>query len=193
MFTHVHKRPLPNVLITGTPGTGKSTLAEMLVEALNDSVTAPVQFQHVPVSQIAIEKGMVEEEFDAERNTHVLDEDSVLDYMEDTMLIDTRGGCIVEYHSSDWFPERWFDLVVVLRTEIEFLVKRLDRRGYSESKVRENTECEIMQVCLDEALESYKKEIVWELPSNGSVDLDANVERIVEFVKQFVSKSQGGR
>jgi adenylate kinase len=29
-------------------------------------------------------------------------------------------------------------------------------RGYAESKVKENVECEIMQVLLEEARESYK-------------------------------------
>lgn len=189
MFANAHKRPLPNILITGTPGTGKSSLAETLVETLNSSSSnTNNNFQHIPVSHMAIENGFVDD-FDMERNTHVLDEDRVLDHLEDVVLIDTRGGIIAEYHSSDWFPERWFDLVVVLRTEHGALVKRLDRRGYADEKVRENAECEILQVCLDEALESYKKEIVWELQSNTNDDLEANVERIVDFVKQYICRS----
>ena len=35
------------------------------------------------------------------------------------------GGVLLEYHTSDLFPERWFDLVVVLRTHTHALYDRL--------------------------------------------------------------------
>lgn len=35
-----------------------------------------------------------------------------------------------------------------------------------------------MQVCLDEAQESYKADIVWELPSNSVTDMETNIERV---------------
>jgi adenylate kinase len=31
-----------------------------------------------------------------------------------------EGGILVDYHGCDFFPERWFDLVVVLQTELNF-------------------------------------------------------------------------
>ena len=62
-----------------------------------------------------------------------------------------------------FFPERWFDLVVVLRTNNEVLYPRLEARGYSERKIQENVECEIMCTVAEEARESYKAEILWEL------------------------------
>ena len=36
----------------------------------------------------------------------------VVDALEDAL---SAGGCVVEAHSCDFFPERWFDLVVVLQ------------------------------------------------------------------------------
>ncbi len=39
------------------------------------------------------------------------------------------GGCVVDYHGSDFFPERWFDLIVVLRTDNTVLYDRLLQRG----------------------------------------------------------------
>ena len=38
------------------------------------------------------------------------------------------GGRIVEYHGCDFFPERWFDGVFVLRTDNTILYKRLEER-----------------------------------------------------------------
>lgn len=37
-------------------------------------------------------------------------------------------GSIVEYHGCDFFPERWFDAVVVLRTDNTILYDRLQKR-----------------------------------------------------------------
>jgi adenylate kinase len=38
------------------------------------------------------------------------------------------GGKIVDFHSCDIFPERWFDLVIVLRTDNGVLYPRLEAR-----------------------------------------------------------------
>jgi len=37
----------------------------------------------------------------------------------------------VDYHGCDFFPERWFDIVFVLRTNNTILYERLEQRGYS--------------------------------------------------------------
>ncbi len=39
-----------------------------------------------------------------------------------------QGGVIVDFHSCDFFPERWFDLVVVLRVDNSVLYPRLENR-----------------------------------------------------------------
>ncbi len=38
------------------------------------------------------------------------------------------GGCIIDWHACDLFPERWIDLVVVLRAKTETLYDRLKER-----------------------------------------------------------------
>ena len=40
----------------------------------------------------------------------------------------TEGGNIVDYHGCDFFPERWFDIVFVLRTDNTVLYSRLEKR-----------------------------------------------------------------
>ena len=49
----------------------------------------------------------------------------MIDELEDTM---STGGNIVEYHGCDFFPERWFDAVFVLRTDNTILYDRLQQR-----------------------------------------------------------------
>ena len=49
----------------------------------------------------------------------------VIDELEDTMQ---GGGVVLEYHGCDFFPERWFDAVFVLRTDNTILYDRLQQR-----------------------------------------------------------------
>ena len=39
-----------------------------------------------------------------------------------------QGGNLVDYHGCDFFPERWYDIVFVLRTDNTVLYNRLEQR-----------------------------------------------------------------
>ncbi|KAJ2598555.1 hypothetical protein H4R99_004052 [Coemansia sp. RSA 1722] len=166
-------RSSPNILITGTPGTGKTTTAEMVALAAG--------LQKVTVGDLVKERSL-HDGYHQEMDTYWLNEDKVVDEMEDMMA---GGGMCVDFHTCGFFPERWFDLVVVLRADTKNVFDRLEARGYKPNKVAENVECEIMQVVLDEAQESYRPDVVLELPSNTVEDMETNVEKIAAFVEQF--------
>jgi adenylate kinase len=170
-------RKKPNVLITGTPGVGKTTLAEQAAEKLG--------FKNISVGDL-VKKHECHEGMDEALDTYILDEDKLLDLMEPILA---EGGCVVDFHSPEIFPERWFELVLVLRTDTEILFDRLTKRGYSEKKRNENMECEIMQVVAEEARESYDTEITHELPSNTLEDLDSAVERVTTWYTQWTANN----
>jgi adenylate kinase len=109
------------------------------------------------------------------------------------------GGIILDWHTCEAFPERWVDLVVVLRCDHSRLWERLEKRyvriittdiadlahlssGYPLKKIQVNNEAEIMQVVLEEAQSSYAPEIVIELSSETSEDLESNLSRIQEWI-----------
>ena len=75
--------------------------------------------------------------------------------------------------------------MVVLRTESTQLYDRLKARDYPEAKLQENMDSEIMEVLLEEARDSYDAEIVVELQSNESEDLESNVDRIETWLKNW--------
>lgn len=73
----------------------------------------------------------------------------------------------------------------MLRTDSTKLYDRLKARNYPEQKLQENMDSEIMEVLLHEARESYSGDIVIELPSNDADDIEANLERIEIWIKDW--------
>ncbi|XP_022679223.1 adenylate kinase isoenzyme 6 homolog isoform X1 [Setaria italica] len=163
------RRSRPNVLVTGTPGTGKTTTCSLLSEAAG--------LRHVNIGDLVREKSL-HDGWDDDLECHVINEDLVCDELEDMM---EEGGILVDYHGCDFFPERWFDLVVVLQTDNSILHDRLTSRGYTGSKLSNNIECEIFQVLLEEARESYKEDIVMPLRSDNVEDISRNVGTLTDW------------
>ena len=143
---------------------------------------------HINVGQFAAEHDCYEGR-DEELDTNILDEDKLLDLLEIVFqqAAASGKGIVADFHVCEIFPERWFDLVLVLRSTTEILFDRLSARGYSDRKRSENLEAEIMQVILDEAKASYASEIVQELPSNTVQDLQSNVQRTCSWCDQWVA------
>jgi adenylate kinase len=170
----------PNILVTGTPGVGKTSLCQLL-EAQLEGEHDMEGYQYVMLAELVNEKKLYKE-WDNEFNVPVFDEDMVCDELEP--LMSEKGGIILEFHSSNFFPERWFDIVVLLRSENQQLYDRLEKRGYKQAKITENIECEIMEVTHDEVYDSYKPEIIMELVSNTPDDMEANLEQVIAKIKE---------
>lgn len=77
------------------------------------------------------------------------------------------------------------DLVCVIRCDNKTLYDRLKSRGYGEKKLQENMDCEIMEVLSQEARDAYDNEMVVELKSEKMEDIDSNVERIEQWIRQW--------
>lgn len=184
----------PNILITGTPGVGKSALCLALTEKVPEGI------QWINIGKFAKDNDLLGA-YDEIYQCHELEEDKIIDELEITMQklpkeklttdknckIRTHNTVLIDHQVTDFFPERWFDIVFVLRTDNTTLHDRLGEkgRGYSGKKLEDNIECEIFQTILDEAKECYPEEIVHELPSNSKKDLEQNVDRILCWISQW--------
>lgn len=97
----------------------------------------------------------------------------------------SAGGNVAEYHSSEFFPERWFSAVFVVRCDTNILFKRLEERGYNAKKIQNNVEYEIFQVALDEAKSSYRKEIVFEVRGEKEEDMEHGLKIAGDFIDNY--------
>ena len=158
-------RSKPNFLVTGTPGVGKTTFAEMMAQRFG--------LLHVPVSRLIDEKHLWEEK-DEERNCTIYSEQMLDEEITAILNMHPDGGVIFDFHCSDIVTKEQIDFVIVLRCESDILWKRLAARGYSEAKVRENVEAEIFRTILDEVIEDYHKEQIIEIKSWIGSDQDVH-------------------
>uniref|UniRef100_A0A3P9H9I6 Adenylate kinase isoenzyme 6 n=2 Tax=Oryzias latipes TaxID=8090 RepID=A0A3P9H9I6_ORYLA len=165
---------LRECVFAGTPGVGKTTLGKEL--------SSRTGLTYVNVGDLA-QEGQLYDGFDEDYQCPILDEDRVVDELEDKM---EEGGVIVDYHGCDLFPERWFHIVFVLRTDNTQLYNRLEARGYTGKKLQDNVQCEIFQTILEEAMEAYSEDIVHQLPSNSPEDLERNLEQMSQWVEQWI-------
>lgn len=58
-------------------------------------------------------------------------------------------------------------------------------RKYPEAKLQENLDSEIMEVLLQEAREAFDEEIVVELTSNTSDEMETNISRVEAWLEHW--------
>ncbi|KIW16914.1 hypothetical protein PV08_04104 [Exophiala spinifera] len=184
-------RSLPNILIAGTPGVGKTTTCNEIL-SLASQATPPLNLKHLSINDIVKERSC-HSGYDEELQTLIVDEDKLMDEVEKEIADgEGEGGWVIDWHSTAGFAVRWVDLVVVLRCEeTSVLFDRLSSRGYKDEKVQENMDAEIFGVVSEEAKEAWDEDgQVVELRSVSPEDIEENAERVVAWVKNWI-KDQG--
>lgn len=127
------------VLITGTPGVGKSTIASILVRRLNALL--------VNINELVDEKHLYTG-YDKERKFKIVDIDALCNDL-DEIVQNSSKSIIIEGHLSHYFDDA--DVIIVLRTNPDVLKERLKIKGFDDLKIRENVEAEAIDICTWEA------------------------------------------
>lgn len=155
-------------VVTGTPGTGKSTVAEEL------------ERRGWMVVRAAETVGPFVLGDDPDRDTSVVDEEA---WVRSFAPVDG----IVEGHLAHLLPS---DRAVVLRCRPDVLEGRLQARGYARAKVRENAEAEALDVILVETLEVHPQETVLEIDTTN-LSLAETADLVEGFIRGTVPPSSG--
>jgi adenylate kinase len=126
------------LIISGTPGTGKTTVSKNLLNFCNAKV--------ISLNELAITEKLIIN-YDTERETSVINEKKLVRYV--IKLIESYRKLdieliIIESHFSDIVPGQYIDFVIILRCDPDELCVRLKKRDYKREKVRENVQSEIL-------------------------------------------------
>lgn len=157
------------IVITGTPGVGKSTVSKALAERLKDL--------YVDLNDLVKRENLILS-WDSKRDTFVANlmelKNKVSQIIDETSL-----DVVVDGHYASFVvsPNR-LSYVFVLRMEPYKLGERLRERGYEEKKVLENMASEILDVCLVDAIGEYGSERLDEIDVT-KMDVEDVVEEIL--------------
>lgn len=137
------------IFISGTPCTGKTTVATRLNDYLSQS---GFDSKLIKINDFAIENDLVLGE-DPDKFYKVIDIDGLNESLNEEINQSSDGIIIVEGHLSHLCEGA--DKMIVLRLNPSILKGRLEERNYTESKIQENLEAEALAVCSAEAYEIY--------------------------------------
>jgi adenylate kinase len=130
--------------VTGTPGTGKTTVSELLA----------VEMDVVHVNDLVESEGFYDD-VDEARDSKVADMDAVREHVAGI------DDVVVESHLAHLVDD--LDRVVVLRCAPGALEDRLTERGEPPEKAGENADSEALDVILSEAVRIHGEDRVYEV------------------------------
>ena len=156
------------IIITGTPGVGKTTISQALAKRLNGT--------HINVSTLVQQEHLIEGR-DEQRDTVIVDSlrlsnrlQQIIARQSETIILDT-------HYTSDSFTQLDITLVVVIRLDPDELKKRLQARKYNEKKIFENVAAEILDVCLLDVIQHFEKHLVTEINATNR-----DIEEIIDVI-----------
>jgi len=150
--------------ITGTPGTGKSKVAEGLSKRF--------KLEHINEKAFCLQKGIWK--WDPDENELVIPlnllKRDLVPILKKTKDFVVEGHLICEFK----LP---IDYMIVLRVHPEILEVRLEKRGYAAVKVQDNVFTEGIDYCKKHAVKHYPKKKVIEIQARKTIK--ATVDAIV--------------
>ena len=136
-----------NLVITGNPGVGKHTIADLFVK--QDS-----SYQIFDINKFAIEKEFVEQVDDGiEVDTGKL--------KDEIQKINLDKSVIVGHLAPYVLDKSNIDFAIILRKNPYELIEVYKKRKYKNAKIKENTGSEILGVIANDSITSFGKEKIF--------------------------------
>lgn len=157
------------IAVTGTPGTGKTTVARLLAGELH--------YNYVDLNPLLLKDYKLD--YDDEQETWEVDAGLA------SRNLKFSDDCVIDGHISHIFD---VDAVVVLRCAPGELAARLTGKGWKLSKIEENLEAEGLNVISDEVWDSPEKRRVVEVDTTRRTP-DEVVEEILGYLRDPGRKS----
>jgi adenylate kinase len=138
------------VIITGTPGTGKTRLAKKIAHHKG--------FLYLDVNKLIKEKKLYNT-YDKKSTCFDVDVRKLNKIILEKINA-SKKGLVIDSHLSHYLPKKYVTKCIVTKCNLKILKKRLELRAYNKKKVRENLDAEIFNVCLTEAQEQGHKILI---------------------------------
>jgi len=156
------------IIITGTPGTGKTTAGKALARRLKG--------KYVNEHSFCLRHGIGK--IDGKSRELVVDAKQLEKALKKSLA--KEKNFVLEGHlvCETKVPA---DLIVVLSCGPKELEKRLGKKGYSDEKALDNLHCESTQYCLKKATANYGKRLV--LRADNSKGIKKTLALIIKAIK----------
>jgi len=139
------------ICVSGSVGVGKSTYSKKLAKKL--------KYKYIELNEF-IEENKLKEKYDKKMKTWDVDVKKLNKVLVE-FIKNSKENLVIDGHLSHYLPKKYVDKVIIIKCELKELRKRLEKRGYNEDKIRENLDCEIFDVCYEEAKElGHEVEVV---------------------------------
>ena len=132
------------IIITGTPGTGKTSVTESLKEDF--------KAKYISINSL-LEDYDLNLGIDEKRGYKIVDTEKMIPIVDEIKEETENDFIIFEGHLAQDYPKA--DLVIVLRCNPAVLKKRLSTRNWKPEKIDENVSAEILGICTEESYETY--------------------------------------
>jgi len=142
------------IALSGTPGTGKSTLAKLLEKEF--------KFYRLDLHE---HYQKISSGYDRKKKAYDIDYNKFENLVKKLISEKKKSypGLIIDTHISHHLPKQLVDICIILTcNDLKILRRRLVKRKYSKSKVEENLDAEKFQVCQVEALDQGHKVLTFD-------------------------------
>lgn len=162
------------ILVTGTPGVGKTAVSRLLASRL-DAV-------HVDLAELVKRENLISG-MDKARKTLIADTSRVSSRIQEITRESERDVIIDGHYAVDVVPAKNIHIVFVLRRDPDELKGFMENRGFKKRKLLENLAAEILDVCLWDAVSACGSDKICEVDASG--------KRVEDIVEDMISVLEG--
>ncbi|HLD39186.1 MAG TPA: adenylate kinase family protein [archaeon] len=143
------------LVISGTPGTGKTIIGKKVAKLLGAKLIT---------TGLLVKKYKISATLDKKRKTKIIDTRKLAIAAKSEAK--KYENSVFEGHLAHFTPA---DFTIILRTSPSELERRLKKKGWSESKIRENVEAEAMDIISNEVKNAIEIDTTRKSPKKAAL------------------------